>query len=407
MTATPSLDAFLATFPSNTRIGVAVSGGSDSMALLHMLAHARCMVCACTVHHHLRAEASDEAAFVADYCAAHDVPHEVVHWHWDGQGNLQDQARRARYGLLSDWATQQRLSHVTLGHTADDNIETFLMGLTRGAGLDGLSGMRPRFERAGVSFHRPLLSHRRNDLRDFLVSEDIVWQDDPSNENPDYHRIQMRQAQAQLAELGLTPEMLTKSLSNLQATRRDIELMVADEARRYVTIEHGDVCIDLDWLTATTDEFRRRILNAALVFVSAQDYPPRAAKLAQVMADIHSPATLHGCTLTAREGTLRVARELAAVVEKNVSSQQVWDRRWQFDGPHSSDMTVQALGEDGIACCQDTWRDIGLPRTSILASPSVWNGSELVAAPMAGWSNGWHLRLVTKPPAALASILSH
>ncbi|MGL5009349.1 MAG: tRNA lysidine(34) synthetase, partial [Paracoccaceae bacterium] len=108
-------------------IGVAVSGGSDSLAALLLLVAAGQRVRAVTVDHGLRAEAADEAAFVGRICAGLGVGHDVVVWaHEAVGGNLMDQARRARYALLADWAQRAGIGQVVLGHTADDPAETFL-----------------------------------------------------------------------------------------------------------------------------------------------------------------------------------------------------------------------------------------------------------------------------------------
>ena len=406
LTPAQALQLFLNSLPPDTRVGVAVSGGGDSMALLHMLAHAPCMVCACSVHHHLRPEADAEVASVAAFCAAHDIAHEVVDWHWDGQGNLQDQARRGRYALLSDWATRNDLAHVALGHTADDNIETLLMGLSRGAGLDGLSGMRPWFIGSGVTFHRPLLAIRRAALRDLLRQAGVAWHDDPSNDDPSYHRIRLRQAMDSFEGLGLTPDMLLKTIGNLRATREGLETALAQSARGHVRAIHGDLRIDRGWFDAAPIEYRRRILNACLCDIASRDYPPRAAKLTPLLSTPPAVSTLHGCLVMADPAALHVTREHSAT-EGPVASTALWDGRWRANGPHQDGTILRALGEDGIAQCPAGWRDLALPRASVLASPSVWDGPNLLSAPMANWPNGWVISASSPPPAALASILSH
>ena len=124
-------------------LGVAVSGGSDSMALLHLM-HEFCQINkielqAVTVDHRLRPEAAQEAAHVARQCAEMGLPHDTLIWQdWSGEGNLQNAARNARYHKMACWAGTRGIDTIAVGHTADDQAETVLMRLARRSGVDGL-----------------------------------------------------------------------------------------------------------------------------------------------------------------------------------------------------------------------------------------------------------------------------
>ena len=151
------------------QIGLAVSGGGDSMAMLG-LAHAWARVWGvglhvATVDHGLRPESADEAALVARECATLGHSHSTLKWTWDGQGNVQDQARRARLRLLGAWC--DGFSHVLMAHTADDVAETFLIRLARGSGVDGLSAMSARRNLDGFDVLRPCLDMTRAELRHY------------------------------------------------------------------------------------------------------------------------------------------------------------------------------------------------------------------------------------------------
>lgn len=398
---------FLNSIAPDDVLGVAVSGGGDSMALLHLLLQAGVSITVATVNHNLRSEALAEAQMVADYCTASGVPHEVLNWHWDGQGNLLDQARRGRYGMLADWATRVEACGIALGHTADDNIETFLMGLSRGAGLDGLSGMRVQFATDGVLFHRPLLGARRDMLRDFLKAEDVAWCDDPSNDDPAYHRIQIRQNMDALAALGIAPDQMLMSLGNLQATRRDVNADLAGALEGRFQLIHGDLCFELDWIKNISPESQRRLLNSALQFVSGQEYPPRGAKLTRIMADLRQKSVLHGCVISSDAQDLRIGREFGAVADVRTPSQEVWDGRWQAAGEHGKTTEIRALGEAGLTQCGDTWRDEGLSHGAALALPGVWDADVLIAAPLAGFANNWTISLHQHEQDYIEFILSH
>ncbi|MGB3409140.1 MAG: tRNA lysidine(34) synthetase TilS [Jannaschia sp.] len=376
-------------------MGLAVSGGSDSTALMHLAAEwARgqsVTLHVVTIDHGLRPEAAREATQVAAQSAGLGLPHQTLRWTgWDGVGNLQDAARAARYRLLSDWAASLSLPAVALGHTMDDDAETVLMGLSRGAGLDGLSGMRPSFRRNGVTFMRPLLTTGRSALRNMLKDRTIPWSDDPSNDDRAFQRIRARDALAALAPLGIDVGKLSASAANLRRTRAGLDAVVASFVVEHVRLDRGDIIIASDGLAAAPQEVARRVLNLLLRRVASSDYPPRAPK---VMALINAPVarkgtTLHGCLIRPEATGLRISREPeAAARSAPVRPGEIWDGRWRVTGP-SADMLVRATGAEGLSACPD-WRQSGLPRASLMAAPAVWDGNTLVAAPLARRDDGW------------------
>ncbi|NMM05823.1 MAG: tRNA lysidine(34) synthetase TilS [Polaromonas sp.] len=176
-------------------IGVAYSGGADSTALL--LAASQCwpgQIQAIHIHHGLQAAADDFVRVCQSVCADRKVPLHVVQvaaGHAPGE-SPEDAARRARYAALAGTATQSGLGGVLLGQHADDQVETLLLALSRGAGLPGLSGMAPQFERGGVMFYRPLLQISASSLRGWLMQQPIAFVDDPTNLDERYTRNRIR-----------------------------------------------------------------------------------------------------------------------------------------------------------------------------------------------------------------------
>jgi tRNA(Ile)-lysidine synthase len=185
------------------RIGVAVSGGSDSLALLHAaVAWGVAAVEAVTVDHGLRPEAAAEAAMWARSARAGRAAHGVAVGGLGRPG--QPPGPGAAEPLCADRRAGRgaRTASVALGHTMDDQAETLLMRLAREAGVEGLASMRLVFEREGARFDRPFLFDRRADLRAYLEARGVTWVDDPSNEDESFGRVRARRALEVLGRSG-------------------------------------------------------------------------------------------------------------------------------------------------------------------------------------------------------------
>lgn len=374
------------------------------MALLHLAHRAGCRIAVATVDHGLRPEAAEEAAMVARACATLGVPHDTLGWRWNGKGNLPDAARRGRIDLLAGWAKGRGLAAVALGHTRDDVAETLLMRLDRGSGVDGLAAMSARREAAGMVFIRPLLSIRRDELRGWLRAWGIGWADDPTNDDPAYGRTRAR---AQVAAEG-GPDALAALAQGYASLRHALEDRARSALSAAVTIDRGDVLVDAARLAAAGPDARRRILQAALMWIASAEYGPRSAALCRFWDAIaaHRPAALLGVAARAEGPRIRFFREARAVQGAKGPAGTLWDGRWQVTGPENNGLTIRALGPDGLALCPD-WRMTGLPRASLLASPAIWRGGDLVAAPLAAKGTGWTARVI--PPCGLLAnaALSH
>lgn len=218
-------------------LGLAVSGGPDSLALL-LLAHIAMPgeIAALSIDHGIRPEAASEVALVQGVCAALGVPF-VSAKVTLGAGNLQAKAREARYLALAQWAHEQDLGAVATAHHADDQAETLLMRLSRGSGLSGLAGVRaasvlPEVE---VPLLRPLLGFRKSELEGVVASAGITPVRDPSNSDPAFDRVRVREHLAEhdwldAHSLATSAQHLAESLRALEwFAEMDFEEMVAPE----------------------------------------------------------------------------------------------------------------------------------------------------------------------------------
>ena len=194
---TLSIDQALAGFSPGLPFVVALSGGADSTALL----------CACTerwpgqvravhVHHGLQAAADSFEAHCRQLCTQLHVPLAVCHVDArpaPGQ-SPEDAARRARYAALADAAQSHwpDAKSIALAQHADDQVETLLIALSRGAGLPGLASMPAQWQRAGLQWHRPWLQVAGADVRQWLRDRGQVWVEDPSNRDVQFTRNRIR-----------------------------------------------------------------------------------------------------------------------------------------------------------------------------------------------------------------------
>jgi tRNA(Ile)-lysidine synthase len=196
---TQSLQQAMRDFQPVLPLGVALSGGADSCALLTLCARQwPGQVVALHINHGLQAAASTFQQHCQALCASLSVPLRVLAVqaaHASGQ-SPEDAARIARYqGLVQLAAGQgdaQALASIALAQHADDQVETLLLALSRGAGLAGLSAMPAHWLRGGMHFHRPLLQVAGSDLRDWLTEQQIAWVEDPSNSDARFTRNRIR-----------------------------------------------------------------------------------------------------------------------------------------------------------------------------------------------------------------------
>ena len=376
---------FLAGVRGAEGLALAVSGGGDSMAMLHLAVAAGLRPAVVTVDHGLRAGSAAEAAMVAEVAARLGLNHTTLHWRdWDGTGNLQDAARKARRRLMAAWARSQGLASLALAHTSDDIAETFLMRLARGAGVDGLAAMSPHWSEQGVLWQRPLLGFSRAGLRTWLHASGHGWVEDPSNDNLRFDRVKARKALRGLGALDLTASRLAQVANHLAEARKALDALADDWAARTLTEAGGTVRIAATLWSAPA-ETQRRLLQRIILWIAPAEYAPRGTQIGQLLARLAAgqAATLAGCRFSPTATGATALRE-AARIGPRVDAGQVWDGRWQITGNLPSGVQIGALGRAGLSQCP-AWRDIGLPGPALLVSPAIWLEERLVAAPLAGF----------------------
>lgn len=252
---------------------VACSGGSDSVALLELLVleaeeRGLRLVVAHFDHGQRGEESAEDAAFVRDLSGRHGL--EIIVERDDGapQGLAEQELRHRRHAFLTRAAAAASADAVALGHTLDDQAETVIFNLARGAARPGLAGMRPRRTVDGLLLLRPLLRIRRHELREFLVETGTRWRDDPSNEELGFTRNLLRHRIVKELE-GAVPGAVAnigRAADLLQLEEAWIAGIVRDAWNAAVTEEQPGrmIGLDIEYLRAAPRALQTRLVREAL-----------------------------------------------------------------------------------------------------------------------------------------------
>lgn len=251
------------------RLALGLSGGLDSTVLLHLLFCLKkefpLFLVGVHVNYHLRAKASDlDEALLRQMLAKMNLPLEVLSSPLALKSSIQDQARRIRYDYFAKIAAQYRCEKIILAHHAEDQVETFLMRLVRGSGLQGLGAMNQEREfsfDSKLKVIRPLLPFSKEDLRTYARGKKIRWREDASNQKTDYLRNFIRLNFLKPLKKK-NPQVLQKISEAIEVVQEENEWMnqyVRKILKGKVKGHSGEFTLPLDWLQKQASPLRKRI----------------------------------------------------------------------------------------------------------------------------------------------------
>ena len=406
--------------PGGARVAVAVSGGADSMALVLLACDwagvgvgdgasggPDAVLTALTVDHGLRPNSAAEAETVGRWCAGLGVAHRILTWEDDKpEMGIQAAARKARYRLLADWCRVSGYTDLLVGHTQNDQAETFLFRMSRGSGVDGLAAMALVTDRDGLRIVRPLLTVPRTRVEATALAVSQTWIEDPSNADRRYARVRIRQKLADMEAHGVSTAKIADTARVFGHIRAAKEAAISRLAAKIAALFpecHAE--IEREPLRLVDRETAQGLVTALLAAVGGRDYPPRREQTRPLMEDLIGDGgfrarTLGNCVVALRHDKIAIRREHRTIRDISpvvAGDRIVWDGRFAIEFGRNAilgtaDFELRALGETG-------WQDIasmvrenaadggiqhkirGIPGPVRYALPAVWQGETVVEVP--------------------------
>lgn len=388
-------------------LGVAVSGGSDSLSLLYLINSwsnkKNLKIVILTVDHNLRNGSADEALYVGELCNKLGLIHKTLFWdHEDIEGNLSASAREARYRLMQNSIPSDAI--LITGHTLDDQAETFLMRLRRGSGVDGLASMAEQsylsFGNDGITIFRPLLDFERQTLRKVLNFYKVDWIEDPTNNDQSFERVRVRELLARFVEIGIDKNTIGRTALLMQSAKTALNHFASDCYEKFGSCDNGDIIFDFSEFSKQPLDVKRRLISAAQKWISNQKYRPRLSQVDALINSIDEKVTFSGSGTICyfHNNSIRITREAnACVCEIEASNDVIFDRRWKLIAlENCKDLTIKCLGEDGYTFLEPGIRK-KIPYKTIIALPALFNDTNLINFPFLDPESKFKFNLCKQP----------
>jgi tRNA(Ile)-lysidine synthase len=302
------------------RLGLAVSGGPDSLALMVLAARwakpRSVELFVYSVDHGLRPEARDEAAMVKREAEALGLAARLLRWEGKKpETGVQEAARYARYRLIGDAMRGDGVDVLLTAHHMDDQAETVLMRMAHGSGIGGIGGMLPfAMTEYGFAVARPLLGVPKADLEAVVRAAGLTPAHDPSNDSDDYERVRWRRMMPALAEMGLDARRLAKLASRAADASQAIESAADSLIAKYTDEPLVDFELPVEAMTHVPPAVGVRVVGRALELIGkarkSRDLSPIESLFERLSSGgALKPTTLHGCLIESDGRTISIRRE--------------------------------------------------------------------------------------------------
>ena len=283
---------------------VAVSGGADSLALAALAkAYTYCYKSKfyyVLINHNIRRNSFQEAKKVKNLLQQKQINLKIISNKKKIEKNIQGEARNIRYEILSNFCLKNNIRSLITAHNLEDQVETFLIRLSRASGLRGLSSMRPKSKiNSKIDLYRPLLDTKKEFLIKISKKTFGNFIKDPSNKNLKYLRTKVRSLKKPLEKSGVEYEQIFKSIRNLSYSRDSLDDFLKKEFSKIIKKKDSEILINLKKFKKHNNEIKMAIINASIKKLKKNYYDPRAKKVANLIRAIDKKgfkkSTLGGC----------------------------------------------------------------------------------------------------------------
>ena len=297
---------------------VAVSGGPDSLALAALTkAYSYCYKSKffyILINHNIRRNSLQEAKKVKKLLKKKQINLRIISNKKKIEKNIQGEARNIRYELLSNFCLKNNIRSLITAHNLEDQVETFLIRLSRGSGLRGLSAMRPKSKiNSKIDLYRPLLDTKKEFLIKISKKTFGNFIEDPSNKNLKYLRTKVRSLKKPLEKSGVEYEQIFKSIRNLSDSRDSLDDFLKKEFSKIIKKKDNEILINLKKFKNHNNEIKMAIINTSIKKLKKNYYDLRAKKVTNLIRTIDKKgfkkSTLGGCIFFKKGSNLCLKNE--------------------------------------------------------------------------------------------------
>jgi tRNA(Ile)-lysidine synthase len=389
------------------KFAIAVSGGSDSLALSILAKLYSLEQCSdfatLIIDHRLRKESAHEAKQTYKNLKKNNIKAEILTYRGSKfTSNIQKKARDLRYDLFQKYCKKNKIRFLILAHHQDDLIENFYIRLIRGSGIKGLTSLQNVSE-LNKDFYilRPLLHFKKEELLNLTKKIYSTWIEDPSNLNEKFLRVRIRKMQSKLQKEGFDPKRVLKTIENLNTAKNSLDFYTSKSEKKYLIFyKEGYATLKSTIFKNEAPEVIFRVIIKAIHFVSGEYYPPRSDSLKILIKNFLSKkfksSTLGGCLIEKNSNTISFFREdrnLTSETLDKIKQTKNWDDRFlvykNFDNKQK--FIVKKLGNSGIDYLRKNKFISSLDKIPVQAKktlPSFWNHKgELMFVPFINFKN--------------------